>query len=173
MNVTVTDLSNQQSFVTELDNPLIFAAGINVRWQKDDFALASSTLPPSSISTASTSKSSSPASPTSVDSPRLSTGTKIGIGVGVAVGGLAILGAVGYMLKRRKTSSHGTATVKEESSDQWEIQAMAGNRNYNTELPTQSNTSETDGRMMYPEMYTMSNVPEMEGISKPPEAPTI
>lgn len=170
MNVTVSDSSNQQSFVTELDRPLIFAAGINVRWQKDDFALASSTPPPSSISTPSPSISSSSAKPTSADSPGLSTGTKIGIGVGVAVGGLAILGAVGYMLKRRKTSSHVSATVKQESSEQWGIQAMASDRNYNPELPTQSNTSETDGRMMYPEMYTTSNVPEMEGNSKPSEA---
>lgn len=170
VNITVPDLSNQQSMVPELNHPLIFAAAINVRWQKDDFALASSTPPPSSISSASVSGFST--SPTSVDSPGLSTGAKIGISVGAAVGGLAILGAVGYMLKWRKTSSHDAATVKEEPSDQWGRQEMTGYQDHNPELPTQSNTSETDGRMIYPEMYTLSNVPEMDGISKPPEVST-
>lgn len=104
------------------------------------------------------------------DSPGLSVGAKIGIGAGTAVGSLAILGAVGYLLKRRRTSGHGAATVGQELLHQGGRQEMTGCQDYNPELPTKSNTSEADGRMIYPEMYTISNVAEMDGVAKPPEA---
>ncbi|KAI1328551.1 hypothetical protein F5Y16DRAFT_150721 [Xylariaceae sp. FL0255] len=61
---------------------------------------SSSTSPQSSGTTASQSSSSSPSSePTSTTG--LSTGAKAGIGVGAAIGGLAILGLAGLLLFRR------------------------------------------------------------------------
>lgn len=47
---------------------------------------------------------------------------------------------------------------------------MEGYQSFSPELLPQSNMSETDGRIIYPEMYTLSYVTEMDGNSKPPEA---
>ncbi|KAI2617501.1 hypothetical protein GGR54DRAFT_209272 [Hypoxylon sp. NC1633] len=75
LSVTVPDVSNQQSMVVELDHILINAAAVNVRWQRNDFFIASSTSAPTSSSTTSTTSTTSatPITPTTSTTSTVST----------------------------------------------------------------------------------------------------
>ncbi|KAI1074894.1 hypothetical protein F5B20DRAFT_425106 [Whalleya microplaca] len=158
MNVTVPDLSNQQSTVVQLQ-PLIHAAAIEVRWQRNDFA--TTTESSSSALTSSTSSSSAPSSipfsPAetiiSDTSPAgLSTGASVGIGVGAGLAGLLLASGLGFWIVRRRRAhasrkkSEGVDTNKEEESPHEIVIPRSPQEmrvpHYQHELVTSSNTHE-------------------------------
>ncbi|KAI1381300.1 hypothetical protein F4677DRAFT_402637 [Hypoxylon crocopeplum] len=184
VSVTVPDNSNQFSKVTVLEGILINAAAINIRWQRNDF-IASSTEPPTTStasptsSTPSTSLSSSSSSgdtppatvligdpPSNYQAPDpLSTGAKVGIGVGI--GGLLLISlAVGFWwwLRRGRVKEEGSGTVVQvvdpevpkPPAEMWE--------QFQQEMQTSDNTHE---------MVTESNRHEVTGVSRPVELSSV
>ncbi|KAI1780696.1 hypothetical protein F4818DRAFT_14192 [Hypoxylon cercidicola] len=175
VSVTVPDESNQYYKVTVLNSPLIHAAAVEVRWQRSDF-IASSTNPPTSsffsISTTFAAVSSSsaivpePTSNASPESTSLSTGAKVGIGLGGGCLVLAIL-AFGFWWRRKQAKAKkaglsanaedpqlGSQETAKAPAEMWE--------QYQQELYTSSNTAE---------MVTESNRHEFSGDSRPAELP--
>ncbi|KAI0004049.1 hypothetical protein F4779DRAFT_77326 [Xylariaceae sp. FL0662B] len=158
INVTVPDLSNQNSMVTQLESPLIHAAAIEVRWQPGDFATKTGS---SLLTSATTSSSSGTASMEGVNTTTttaregLSVGARAGIGVGAGLAGLLLASALGFwILRRRPRASQDAANTKarETGTADWEPSAQETAMavgvqemqvpNYKRELFTSSNTHE-------------------------------
>ncbi|TPX15276.1 uncharacterized protein E0L32_004553 [Thyridium curvatum] len=99
VTVTVPNVANQAEKVTVLDKPLIYAAAVNIRWQKADFETSGPIL---ATPTSTAPLRGSTANPSAASGPDtgLSKGAKIGIGLGVA-GGVVLLGAIIALLVMR------------------------------------------------------------------------
>ncbi|KAI1102038.1 hypothetical protein F4804DRAFT_314328 [Jackrogersella minutella] len=170
VNMTVPDLSNQYSKVTELSGIIINAAAVTVRWQQTDFG-AHVTDTPTVSSNSSSSSSTSSSSSVSValaPPPNYSTDVSTVIGLGTGLGSLfLILSGVSFWYWRKRK---GNKALKPQNSTAVKIAEppvpMSPRElweQYQQEMQTINNTHE---------MITSHSTHEVSGMSRPAELPS-
>ncbi|KAI2464605.1 hypothetical protein F4781DRAFT_412495 [Annulohypoxylon bovei var. microspora] len=152
LNVTVPDVSNQYSKVTQLSGIIINAAAVTVRWQQSDFvASETSTSTTTSLSSStlriSTAADSSPTNGGDNGDTGLSSNARIGIGIGTGLGsfGLILVGSVigtWFWWRRRKMKRKPNDTMAEVTNPEAARLPTELWEQYQQEMPTSSNTHE-------------------------------